>query len=128
PGQNATGGPPARGTPSTATPWTAPRRTASERGVLQPAESARHFTLHRHAPGPAVSDVVEGYWTVRWDLRDAEPYRSEVLPHPAVHLTVETGAPGEVRHGHRLPAGLVHGVVTRRFTIDLTGTGSVVGV
>ncbi|HET8600269.1 MAG TPA: helix-turn-helix domain-containing protein [Segeticoccus sp.] len=122
--QNATGRPP----PTATTPWTAQRRTASDKGVLQRAESARHFTLHRHAPGPAVADVVEGYWTVRWDLHGAEPYRSEVLPHPAVHLTVETGSPGEIRHGHGLPAGLVHGVVTRRFTIDLIGAGQVVGV
>jgi len=33
-----------------------------------------------------------------------------------------------VRHGHAMPAALVHGLVTRRFYIDLIETGRVLGV
>ena len=36
-----------------------------------------------------------------------------------MNLTVEAGTPGEVRHGHPLPAALLHGVVTRTFRIGL---------
>jgi hypothetical protein len=45
-----------------------------------------------------------------------------------VNLTVEDGTPGEVRHGHPLPAALVHGVVTRTFRIALDGAGWALGV
>jgi AraC-like DNA-binding protein len=49
-----------------------------------------------------------------------------VLTHPALHLTVEWG--GGPRHGFDMPASLLHGVVTRTFDIDLTGTGEVLGL
>ena len=43
---------------------------------------------------------------------------------PALHLTVEWGTPGEVRHGHELPAVLVHGVVS---TVFSSGSGPPAG-
>lgn len=36
--------------------------------------------------------------------------------------------PGELRHGHRLPATLVHGVVTRTFRITIADAGWACGV
>jgi AraC-like DNA-binding protein len=45
-----------------------------------------------------------------------------------MNLAVESGSPGEIRWGFAMPAALLHGLVTRRFTIDLTGTGRVLGV
>ena len=97
-------------------------------GVLRPAATARQSELRREYPvHPALRPFVERYWSVRWDRRGAAPFRSEVLTHPSVNLAVESGdAP---RHGgHALPAALVHGVVTRRFVIDLTGWGRVTAV
>jgi AraC-like DNA-binding protein len=68
---------------------------------------------------------VEHYWTVAWDL--AGPgFVAEVVSHPSVHVTVETGS--RPRFGHALPAGLVHGVITRRFSQEIAGTGRVFGV
>jgi AraC-like DNA-binding protein len=49
-----------------------------------------------------------------------------VLSHPSVNVSVETG--DHPRFGFALPAVLVHGVVTRRFTVDLIGTGRVTAV
>jgi AraC-like DNA-binding protein len=95
-------------------------------GLLRPEELPRYARTGRTAPGPALSPWVEWYWSVGWDLPDGVSYRSEVLPHPCVNLAVEWGS-GD-RHGLALPAVLVHGVVPRRFTIDLTGAGGVVGV
>jgi AraC-like DNA-binding protein len=66
---------------------------------------------------------VERYWSVRWDRTGRPPHRSEVLSHPSVNLSVESGS--EPRFGHVLPAVLVHGVTPRRSTIDLAGTGRV---
>ncbi|OHV43395.1 AraC family transcriptional regulator [Pseudofrankia sp. BMG5.36] len=100
--------------------------TASLAGVLRPDEGLRHFTLGRLAAHPDLGLWVERYWTVRWDLPPGTSYLSSVLSHPAVHLSVESGA--GPRHGYAMPGTLVHGVVTRRFDILLHGEGRVFGV
>ncbi len=107
--------------------WTNATRAPAP-GVLRPAATAQRSELRREYPvDPALRPFVERYWSVRWDRRGAGPFRSEVLTHPSVNLAVESGdAP---RHGgHVLPAALVHGVVTRRFVIDLTGWGRATAV
>lgn len=95
---------------------------------MRPGQAAQQFALRRFTPGPAAAHYVENYWSVRWDLTGRPSYRQELIPHPCANLSVESGSPGEVRWGFAMPAGLLHGVVTRRFTIDLTGTGRVLGV
>ena len=93
-------------------------------GVLRPDEVARHTDLRREHPvAPELAPYVERYWTVRWDRAGAPPYRAEVLSDPAVNLSVEEGS--QPRFGVDLPAALVHGVVRRRFAVDLHGTGAV---
>lgn len=69
---------------------------------------------------------MERYWTVRWELPPDVTYPSTILTHPSVHLSVESGA--GTRHGFAMPAALVHGVVSRTFTAELTGSGRVFGV
>jgi AraC-like DNA-binding protein len=97
---------------------------ATERGVLRPDETAATAGLRRDtAVHPALAPFVERYWSVRWDLTGRPPFRSEVLSHPSVNMSVESG--DRPRFGFALPAVLVHGVVTRRFTVDLAGTGRV---
>ena len=75
------------------------------------------------AVSPVLEPFVERYWSVSWDRTGLPPYRSEVLSHPSVNLSVETGS--EPRFGAALPAVLLHDVVPRRFVVDLTGTGRV---
>lgn len=105
-------------------PQDAAARTASLKGVLRPEQVAARAGLRRdHPVSPALRPYVERYWSVSWDLTGKPAYRSEVLSHPCVNLSVESGA--GPRHGHPLPAGLVHGVVTRRFSVDLHGAGRV---
>jgi AraC-like DNA-binding protein len=83
--------------------------------------------LRRDAPvSPRLQPFVERYWSVRWDRTGQPPFRSEVLSHPSVNVSVETGT--HPRFGAALPAVLVHGVVTRRFTVDLVGAGRVSAV
>lgn len=99
-------------------------RTASLKGVLRREQTAARADLRRdHPVSPALQPYVERYWSVSWDLTGEPPYRSEVLSHPCVNLSVESGA--GPRHGHAMPAGLVHGLVTRRFSVDLSGRGRV---
>lgn len=88
-------------------------------------EHATVVDLDHPAASPELETWVEHYWTVRWDLGNAA-YRSEVVPHPAVHLSVESGT---TRHrGIPMPAALVHGVATSRLMVDLSGEGRVFGV
>jgi AraC-like DNA-binding protein len=102
-------------------------RAATLRGVLRPAETAEQADLRRDAPvSEGLRPFVERYWSVRWDLTGKPPFRSEVLSHPSVNLSVESGT--EPRFGFVMPAVLLHGVVTRRFSVDLTGAGRVTAV
>jgi AraC-like DNA-binding protein len=102
-------------------------RAATLRGILRPAETAERTDLRRDAPvSEPLRPFVERYWSVRWDLTGRAPFRSEVLSHPSVNLSVESGT--EPRFGVGMPGVLLHGVVTRRFTVDLTGAGRVSAV
>lgn len=90
------------------------------------AGSTSAFDLTRWAPTPPNDEFVEHFWSVRWDLRGRDPHDNTVITFPAVHLTHEWGT-DQLRHGHRLPATLVHGVVTRVFQTRISGCGAVVG-
>ncbi len=46
-----------------------------------------------------------------------------MLTTSVLQLTLEWGGPGDVRHGHELPAALVPGVGTAVFTQQLRGGG-----
>jgi AraC-like DNA-binding protein len=102
-------------------------RPAQATGLLRPRETAALANLQRdHPVAPELRPYVERYWSVSWALPEGSTHRSEVLPAPAVNVSVETG--DRPRFGADLPAVLVHGVVTRRFTVDLCGTGRVTAV
>ena len=104
--------------------WTNATVSPTTRGVLRPDETRRVADLRRDAPvADALTPFVERYWSVRWDRTGQPPFRSEVLGHPSVNLSVESGS--EPRFGATMPAVLLHGIVTRRSTIDLVGTGRV---
>jgi len=95
-------------------------------GVVGRANTGAVFDLQQWAPSAAAARWVEHFWSVTWDRCDADPFESAVITFPVLHLTHEWGTDG-VRHGHQLPATLVHGVVERVFTTTLSGAGSVVG-
>src|SRR4051795_7911938 len=79
----------------------------------------------RLAAHEGLATWVEHYWSVAWEL--PEPgFVAEVVSHPSVHVTVESG--DRPRFGHRMPAGLVHGVITRKFSQEIEGRGRVFGV
>jgi AraC-like DNA-binding protein len=85
------------------------------RGVLDPDAIGRMFALERR-PAPAdLAPYVDSHWLVTWDLRGREPFRSQVLPHPCVHLVFEPGG------------AAVHGIAHERFERRLTDAGWAVG-
>lgn len=97
------------------------------RGVVHRGVDTASYEVGRVEVGPALQPFVEHLWWVRWDLRDQPARTVMTIPFPSLHLTVEQGSPEEVRHGHQIPAVLVHGVPTRAFTVQLSGLGSVLG-
>jgi AraC-like DNA-binding protein len=99
-----------------------------ERGIVHRGATGDLFDLVRDEVGPHLAPFAQNLWGVRWDRRGGAPRTSQTIPFPSVNLTVEDGPPGEVRHGHPLPAALVHGVVTRTFRIALDGAGWALGV
>jgi AraC-like DNA-binding protein len=83
------------------------------RGILHVKGSGAPRGHARYMPAADVAPFVEHFWVVEWDV--SEPEVAEVLAHPSVHLTIETGGSG------------VRGVVTGKFTTVLTGSGRVLG-
>jgi AraC-like DNA-binding protein len=94
-------------------------------GLLRPEINDAHVRRDRLDADPGLATWVEHYWSVAWEL-DGPGFVAEVVSHPSVHVTVETGS--RPRFGHALPAGLVHGVITRRFSQEIAGSGRVFGV
>ena len=115
-------------TSAPAPPVPPPATGAAERGIVHRGASADLFDLLRSEVGPNLAPFAQHLWEVRWDRRGGPPRSSQTIPFPSVNLTVEDGTPSGMRHGHRLPAALVHGVVTRTFRIALDGAGWACGV
>jgi AraC-like DNA-binding protein len=73
-------------------------------------------TLARYVPSDEVGFFVEHYWIVRWDLRGRQPFTSQSLTYPSVHVVLERGR------------SRVVGVQTARFQQPLRGEGLVFGI
>ena len=108
--------------------WISAPTGRAQRGIVHRGATGDLFVLVRTEVGPVLEPFAQHLWEVRWDRRDLPPRGSQTIPFPSVNLTVEDGTPGEVRHGHALPAALVHGVTTRTFRIELGGAGWALGV
>lgn len=88
-------------------------------GVLHPENLVR-YAARWIDPDPAVRDVVDTYWHVRWRLDEDEVVDQTIVDLPAVTLTVETGD---------VPAGLVvTGLHRRAWQRRITGSGDVFAV
>jgi AraC-like DNA-binding protein len=86
------------------------------RGILNPQAGEKQFQLSRFLPSEDVMFFVEHYWVVTWDLRDQEPYLSENLPYPTVHLVIEKDKSN------------VFGVMKGKFSVLLKEKGRAFGV
>lgn len=105
---------------------TNPPPTATFAGILRPEQLAEFVQVRRWPAGERVSRWVENHWSLRWDLPEDASFASEVLPHPTCSLTVERGD-----HPRPEAAGeevVVTGVVTRRFDVEIRGSGRVAGL
>lgn len=91
-------------------------RLGKPRGILNPRAGEGRVRLSRPLPADELAFFVEHYWIVGWDLRGQEPYPSEVLPHPCVHLVIEKDR------------SRIYGVIREKFSHLLTDEGKVFGV
>ncbi|MEO7433628.1 MAG: AraC family transcriptional regulator [Dokdonella sp.] len=92
------------------------RDVGRARGVLRAQTGPCAFQHLRIAPCEALSDVVDHFWFVRWDLDGHLPQTRETLPHPNVHLVIERGLTR------------IFGVHSTRFTRVLKDRGCALGV
>lgn len=98
------------------------------KGVLWPAAGRDVFEVGRQEEIPEpLSLVVRHLWSVSWRRAAGAPFASSVLTNPIPHLTVEAAEGGRL-HGLPVPATLVHGLVSRVFTVELPVAGRVSGV
>ncbi|MGI8687330.1 MAG: AraC family transcriptional regulator [Thermomicrobiales bacterium] len=74
------------------------------------------FRLSLHPPSQDLDFFIEHYWIVTWDLSGQEPYRSETLPHPCIHLVIEK------------ERSRIFGATTGKFSYLLEGKGQVFGI
>lgn len=86
------------------------------RGVLNPRIGKKKFQASLRPPTHDLAFFVEHYWMVKWDLRGQEPYISETLPHPCVHLVIEQDQ------------SRIVGVVKGKFSYLLENQGQVFGI
>jgi len=89
---------------------------APPRGVLYPHRRSDLGSLLRLAPSPDLAPFIAHYWIVTWDLRGHPPQTQETLPHPSVHIAIESGHSG------------IYGIVKGRFTRVIEGKGKVFGI
>lgn len=90
---------------------------SAARGLVNRQQSARHFQLRHYQPVAELAHLVVHFWQVSWDLRGQPDYVQQNLPHPSVHLSLESGGFCGIR-----------GVVSRCFRYRLSGQGRVLGV
>src|SRR6185503_163262 len=92
-------------------------KTEKPKGILNPKIGAQKFALTRYVPEDNdLGFFIEHYWIVKWDLRGEEPYSSEILPYPSVHMVFQQDQTQ------------IYGVVQGKFTRHLMGKDQVLGV
>ena len=84
------------------------------RGILNVPKSDAANGLMRYWPSPDLAPFIEHFWIVRWDV--PRPVTAETVPHPSVHMALETSGRAEIV-----------GVMDTRFTRVIEGRGRVVG-
>lgn len=86
------------------------------RGILYKKAAERNFQLFRYFPSKELAPFIECYWVVEWNLKGREPFISETLPHPSVHMVIEK------------EQSKIHGVMKHKFSYHLHNTGRVFGI
>lgn len=86
------------------------------KGILNSAAAKQHYELKRYPPSAELAPYVDYFWIVRWNVPAGMSHTAEILPYPNVNISISS------------PECAITGVVTSKFTYDLTGEGVVLGV
>ncbi|TGN10242.1 helix-turn-helix domain-containing protein [Leptospira ilyithenensis] len=86
------------------------------RGVLRQNKAELKAEHARYFASEDLDFFIEHYWTVRWDLRNKDPYLAETLPYPSIHIVFDKGD------------SKIYGITKGRFSYLLEGKGSVFGI
>lgn len=86
------------------------------RGVLYSQKSEKNYTLTRATPSQELSELIETFWRVTWDLRKCTPHVQQNIPDPCINMVFEP-------HNSRIV-----GAVTQRYTVELAGKGHIFGI
>ena len=90
--------------------------TTHTKGILQPRDAMRHFSIERYAPVASLQGIIQHYWIVRWNLPPDGTYESKTLAYPAVNIVISD----EGAH--------IGGPTLDTFSYTLVGSGVVYGV
>lgn len=99
-----------------------PLKTDRPIGLLNPFPADGTLQHKRYLPSSSLSDVIEHYWYVSWDLSTRSPYQAEqsfsqaVLTHPSVHISMEN------------QQSQIYGVQREVFIRRLQGKSQVLGI
>ena len=84
--------------------------------VLNPLKAAQQYDVQMHQPSAELSDFVEHYWVLRWDMRGKPPFVCEVIPSPNINMTF-------MHEGARIT-----GVTTGKYTYEINDVGVIFGI
>lgn len=85
-------------------------------GILHPKSSAKNYNLRRYFPSTALSEWIDQFWFVDWNLPDGIQHQQENLPDPNFHLIYE-------KNKFKLI-----GPVSKKYTYRMEGQGEIIGV
>lgn len=85
-------------------------------GVLHQRQSAELYQLRRYFPDAALTELIEQFWLVDWDLRGKASHIQQNLPDPNFHLVISNGT-----------ASLL-GPVSKSYSYEMQGKGQIIGV
>lgn len=90
--------------------------TSKITGVLHQQQSQQHYRLRRYFPDPGLTDWVEQFWLVDWDLDDGITHTQQNLPDPNFHLVISNDGVSII------------GPVSKVYTYQMKGKGRIIGV
>ncbi|GGH09530.1 helix-turn-helix domain-containing protein [Paenibacillus segetis] len=97
-----------------------PNDQRSDKGILKAEAGMQKFSLMRYEPAASLSQFIEHYWVVRWNLNGKAPFRQVILSYPNVNLAFEY-------ENNEIFTG-VYGVTTTTYPRLLNDEGRVLGV
>ena len=85
-------------------------------GILHHRKSAEQYHLRRYFPDAHLSDLIEQFWLVDWDLRGKRAHTQQNLPDPNFHLILDNR---QVK---------LIGPVSKAYSYKMEGKGRILGV